>query len=707
MSRYSAALVLSLTVSAAFPQSARPNSVLAAGGAPTEEAKEPKLEHFDPNLVDKTLDPCNDFYKYACSKWLTANPIPADQVYWSTGSGLELWNENLLRETLEAASKNDPNRSTVQQKIGDYWAACMDESGIEAAGLKPLQPELERIAALKSKKEITLEIAHLHNLYPGAWQQEDNQTNSPFFGFTGQPDYDDASKVVAQIDQGGLSLPNRDYYLKTDDKSKELLTKYRIHVQKMFVLAGESEAQAVADAGTVIEIETAMAEAQMDNIKRRDPKNVNNKLTLAQVRELAPSIDWQAYLQAVKAPASNHYIVTAPDFFRAEEKLIAAHPLDHWQAYMRWQVIHHAAPLLNKAVVDENFDFFARTLAGAEKQQPRWRRCVRAADRDLGDALGQAYVDRAFPPDSKARTIQMVHSIETALGADIQSLSWMSPATKEQAAIKLKGIEDKIGYPSHWRDYSSVRVVRDSYLHNVGQATAFEFERWVAKVGQPVDRAEWTMTPPTINAYYDPQLNTINFPAGILQPPFFDSTQDDAVNYGAIGMVVGHEIIHGFDDQGRKFDAHGNLRDWWTAEDGKQYDERGKSISDEYTQDVPDAGAGVKQNGLLTQGEDTADNGGIHLALNALETSLKQQGKSLDDKGPDGWTYRQRFFLSNAYSWCANVRPEVARLIVTTDPHSMPIFRIDNVLSNMSEFQQAFSCKAGQHMVRANACRVW
>ena len=707
MSRYSAALALSLTVSAAFPQSARPNSVLAAGGAPTEEAKEPKLEHFDPNLVDKTLDPCNDFYKYACSKWLTANPIPADQVYWSTGSGLELWNENLLRETLEAASKNDPNRSTVQQKIGDYWAACMDESGIEAAGLKPLQPELERIAALKSKKEITLEIAHLHNLYPGAWQQEDNQTNSPFFGFTGQPDYDDASKVVAQIDQGGLSLPNRDYYLKTDDKSKELLTKYRIHVQKMFVLAGESEAQAVADAGTVIEIETAMAEAQMDNIKRRDPKNVNNKLTLAQVRELAPSIDWQAYLQAVKAPASDHYIVTAPDFFRAEEKLIAAHPLDHWQAYMRWQVIHHAAPLLNKAVVDENFDFFARTLAGAEKQQPRWRRCVRAADRDLGDALGQAYVDRAFPPDSKARTIQMVHSIETALGADIQSLSWMSPATKEQAAIKLKGIEDKIGYPSHWRDYSSVRVVRDSYLHNVGQATAFEFERWVAKVGQPVDRAEWTMTPPTINAYYDPQLNTINFPAGILQPPFFDPTKDDAVNYGAIGMVVGHEIIHGFDDQGRKFDAHGNLRDWWTAEDGKQYDERGKSISDEYTQDVPDAGAGVKQNGLLTQGEDTADNGGIHLALNALETSLKQQGKSLDDKGPDGWTYRQRFFLSNAYSWCANVRPEVARLIVTTDPHSMPIFRIDNVLSNMSEFQQAFSCKAGQHMVRANACRVW
>jgi endothelin-converting enzyme/putative endopeptidase len=717
VSRFSATLFLSLIASAVLctslsaqnmpAQSARPSSVATTGGAPADEAKSPKLEHFDPNLVDKSLDPCNDFYKYACNKWLTSNPIPADQVYWSTGSGLELWNENLLRETLEAASKNDQSRSAVQQKIGDYWAACMDESGIEAAGLKPLQAEMDRIAALKSKKEITLEIARLHHMYPGAWLQDDNQTNSPFFGFTGQPDYDDASKVVAQIDQGGLTLPNRDYYLKTDDKSKEILTKYRTHIQKMLVLAGESDSQAAADAGTVIELETAMGQAQMDNVKRRDPKNINNKMSLTQVRELTPSIDWEAYLQAVKAPASDHYIVTAPDFFRAEEKLIAAQPLEHWQTYLRWQLIHESAPYLNKAVVDENFAFFAHTLAGAEKQQPRWRRCVRAADRDLGDALGQAYVDRAYPPDSKARTIQMVHAIETALGADVQSLSWMSATTKEQALVKLKGIEDKIGYPSHWRDYSSVKIGRDSYLSNMGQASSFEFERWVAKVGKPVDRAEWTMTPPTINAYYDPQLNTINFPAGILQPPFFDPTKDDAVNYGAIGMVIGHEIIHGFDDQGRKFDAHGNLRDWWTAEDGKQYDERGKCISDEYTQEVPDAGAGVKQNGLLTQGEDTADNGGNRLALNALEATLKQQGKSLEDKGSDGWTYRQRFFLSNAYSWCANARPEITRLIVTTDPHSMPIFRIDNVLSNMPEFQQAFGCKAGQRMVRANACRVW
>jgi putative endopeptidase len=676
--------------------------------AAADQAKDaPKLEHFDPNLADPALNPCDDFYKYSCNKWLAANPIPHDEVFWSTGSDLELWNETVLRETMEAASKNDAKRSAVQQKIGDYWAACMDESGIEAAGLRPLRPELDRIAALKSKKELTLEIAHLHHLFPGAWEQGDNQTNSPFFGFTGQQDYDDASKVVAQLDQGGLSLPNRDYYIKTDEKSVETLNKFRAHVQRMLVLTGEAEAQASADAGTVIELETAMAKAQMDNVTRRDPKNINNKMSLAQIRELAPSIEWDVYLKAVKAPASGHYIVTSPDFFRAEEKLLVEHPLEHWKAYLRWHLIVRAAPYLTKAMVDERFDFFYRTLAGQEQNEPRWRRCVHNADRDLGEALGQAYVDRAFPPESKARTLEMVHAIERAMHDDIEGVSWMTPATKEQAFVKLKGIEDKIGYPSRWRDYSSVKITRESYLGNVEQASTFEFERWVAKIGRPVDRGEWTMTPATINAYYDPQLNTINFPAGILQPPFFEKGMDDSVNYGAIGMVIGHELTHGFDDQGRKFDAHGNLRDWWTAEDAKQYDERGKCISDEYTQEVPEAGPGVKQNGLLTQGEDTADNGGMHLSLFALEATLKHQGKSLEDKGPDGWTYRQRFFLSYGYSWCANIRPEVARLMVTTDPHSLPIFRIDNVLSNMPEFAQAFGCKAGQKMVRANACRVW
>lgn len=699
--RFSATLSLTLWIAAGLPH----NGLAQTGSAEQEGSQ---LQHFDPNLVDKTLDPCDDFYKYSCNKWMTANPIPPDQVFWGSGSGLQLWNENLLRETLEAAAAaDDPRRSPSQQKIGDYWNACMDERGIEVAGVKPLKPELERIEALKSKNQIALEIARLHQLYTGAWEQSDNQTNAPFFGFTGQQDYDDASKVVGQFDQGGLSLPNRDYYLNTDAKSLEVLKKYRVHVQKMFALAGEPEAQADSDAEIVIELETAMAKAQKDNVWRRDPKNMNNKMSLADVRKLAPAIDWDIYLKTVNAPASEHYIVTSPDFFRAESKLLEEHPLNQWQTYMRWQVIHRSAPFLNKALVDKDFDFFNHTLAGAEQLPPRWRRCVNAADHDLGEALGQAYVDRAFPPESKARTLQMVHAIEKALDADIHSLDWMSPATKEQAIVKLKGIEDIIGYPSRWRDYSSVKITRDSYLENASQASSFEFERWVAKVGKAVDRTEWGMTPPTINAYYSPQLNTINFPAGILQPPYFDPSMDDAVNYGAIGMIIGHEIIHGFDDEGRKFDAHGNLRDWWTADDGRKYDERGKCISEEYTQDVPEAGPGVRQNGLLTQGEDTADNGGVRLALFALGDTLKQQGKTLDDKGTDGWTYRQRFFLSFANAWCENIRPEIARLAVTTDPHSLSSFRINNVVSNLPEFQQAFGCKAGQRMVRANACRVW
>ena len=400
-----------------FAQSKAVNSGLTAGSesAAIQAMDTPKLAPFDPNLVDKTLDPCNDFYKYSCSKWLNANPIPSDQVFWGTGSSLQLWNENLLRDTLQAASTNDPKRTPVQQKIGDFWAACMDESGINAAGLKRLQPELARIAALKTKKDLTLEVAHLHHTFPGAWQGGDNESSAPLFGFNGQQDYDDASKVVAQFDQAGLSLPNRDYYTKTDEKSVELLKKYRAHVQKMFVLIGETEAQATTDAGTVIEIETGLRKAQMDNVTRRDPKNLNNKMTLVQVRALAPSIDFDGYLKAVHAPASEHYIVTAPGFFRAEEKLLQQHPLEHWKTYLRWQTVHRAAPYMNKAIVDENFDFFAHTLAGQENLRPRWRRCVNAADNYIGDALGQAYVDRAFPPDSKARMIAMVHAIEQAL----------------------------------------------------------------------------------------------------------------------------------------------------------------------------------------------------------------------------------------------------------------------------------------------------
>jgi putative endopeptidase len=699
MMRSSTAIVVVLlsSVSGIF----RANAQIA-----TTSQSTPKLEHFDISQVDKTLDPCQDFYQYACSKWNAANPIPADQVAWGTGSGLQYWNENILREALEKAGAQTSNRTDYEQKIGDYWAACMDESGIESSGTRDVKAELERIAQMANKSQLADQVAHIHQAVPGAWQGDDNQTRAALLGFGQQQDFDDATKVVASIDQGGLGLPNRDFYIKDDAKSKEIRGQYETHISKMLALSGENPEQAAADAKTIIAIETAMAQAQMDNVARRNPKNLNNKMSLEQVQALTPSFDWKGYIEVVAAPpSSRHYIVASPQFFRGLEPLIQKHSVDDWKVYLRWHLVHGSAPYLGKAFVDENWNFYSHTLLGAKQQLPRWRRCVRAADRDLGMALGQAYVAAAFPPESKQRTVAMVHDIEHAMDQDITNIDWMQPVTKEQAKIKLKAVYDKIGYPDHWRDYSSVKVGRNSYLNNVHEATAFEFHRQLDKIGKPVDREEWTMTPPTINAYYDPQLNSINFPAGILQPPYFDSTMEDVVNYGAIGMVIGHELTHGFDDEGRKCDAQGNLRDWWTPEDAKAYEQRGECIANEYTEEIPEAG--VKQNGHLTQGEDTADNGGLRLAFMAVNNNLQAEGKSLDAKEADGWTPRQRFFVSYAYSWCEQVRPELMRTLVLTNPHSIPKYRVNNVVSNMPEFQEAFSCKKGSRMVRADQCRVW
>ena len=665
----------------------------------------PKLNRFDASAVDQALDPCNDFYKYVCSKWTAANPIPPDQASWGVGSNLQLWNEGVLRNAMMEASKPDSSRTPVQQKIGDYWAACMDEAAINQAGISSIKPALDRIAALKDKSQLANAVAALHKEVPGAWQGDNNASPASLFGFASQQDFNDASLVVAGVDQGGMGMPGRDYYLSDNPRLSDVRKKYQEHVRKMFVLAGENEQQATSDASVVISIETALAKASMDAVKRRDPANINNVRSFEQVQAMTPSFNWKAYIAAVEAPAPHHYVVTSPDFFTALEQLIKTEPLDHWKAYLRWWTLHGNAPYLSQAFVDENFDFYGRALSGAKQLRPRWRRCVQYVDRDLGEALGQAYVEKAFPPSSKERMLTLVADVKSALASDIDQRDWMSPETKKNAREKLNAIEDKIGYPGTWRDYSSVKVMRTNLAANVHQATVFEFKRQLDKIGKPVDRAEWGMTPPTIDAYYDPQLNTINFPAGILQPPYFDASADVPVNYGAIGMVIGHEITHGFDDEGRKFDAKGNLRDWWTPEDAKQYDERGKCISDEYTAEVPELG--VKTNGLLTQGEDTADNGGLRIAFMAMEESFRRSGKSLDDKGPDGFTARQRFFLSHAYSWCTTWRPEVARTIITTNPHSMPQFRVNNVESNMPEFWRAFSCNPGQKMVRENACRVW
>jgi len=686
------------------------SSALAQGPSlpPQAPPKElPQLEHFNTANVDTKAEPCDDFYKYADGKWLAAHPIPADQVVWGVESPLQLWNEKVLLQTLEANSPEKPTRTPNEQKIGDYYFACMDTKAIDAHTAEWLKPELERIAAIKDNAGVAEEVAHLHQTVPGAWEGNDNATDAALFGFSGSPDFDDASRNVAEIDQGGMALPGRSFYLDGDAKAKEIRNKYLKHIANIFVLSGEKPEQAKAAADVVLAMETDLAKVAMDPVARRDPKNLNNKMSLAEVKALTPSFDWDLYFTHVKAPSTPHYIVTSPAFFKGLEVLLNQHPLEHWKSYLRWQMLHGNAPALSEAFVKENFDFFRRTLFGAQELEPRWRRCVRATDRNLGEALGQVYVARAFPASSKQRVLQLVQDLQRVLAKDIEDATWMTPATKKQAQEKLRATLNKIGYPDKWRDYSSVSVEPASYLVDRHHATAFEFQRWVNKIGTPLDRSEWAMTPPTIDAYEDPQSNTVNFPAGILQPPFFDSRLDDPVNYGAVGAVIGHEIIHGFDDQGRKFDAKGNLRDWWTESDSKAYDERGKCIADQYTQEVPEAGPGVKQDGRLTQGEDTADNGGLHLALLALERALTREGKSLSDKGPDGFTNLQRFFLSYAFAWCEQYRPELIRTLVLTNPHSYPKYRVNNVVSNMPEFKQAFGCHEGQKMVHQNLCRIW
>ncbi len=682
-------------------------AALAAQTAPASAPDAmPTLERFSPDQVDKTLDPCTDFFKYACSKWIKANPIPPDQAGWGTFNSLAIWNVAAVHRTLEEAAKPSPSRSPVEQQVGDYYAACIDEATINKAGIAPLQPELDRIAKLKNKSQLPEVVASIHQIIrPANLNFIDAQYQGVLFGIYAQPDFDDASITLAALDQSGMALPGREFYLKDDDKSKEIREKYLKHVGRLLELSGEAPAQAASDAQTVLAMETALANAAMDIVARRDPKNQNNKMSLQQVQAITPSFNWNQYFAAMHAPSSPHYLLIAPDFFRGMEKLIQSESIEHWRAYLRWSTVHMLATSLSQPIIEENFDFFGRTLGGARQIQPRWRRCSFFADNDLGEAVGQAYVTKYFPPENKERMLQMVKAIKNALSEDIDAATWMSDATKHAAHAKLAAQVDKIGYPDRWRDYSSVVIKRDNFLGNVGRAASFEISRRMAKFGKPADRYEWGMTPPTVNAYEDPQRNTINFPAGILQPPFFEGAQIDAVNYGAIGAVIGHEITHGYDDQGRKFDAEGNLKDWWTPVDAANYDERDQCIQDEYTQDVPEAG--VKQNGKLSAGEDTADNGGVHLALGGLQDTLKSQGKDLDSPAGGGFTQLQTFFVAYANVWCGDVRPELARTAVMTQGHSLNRYRVNNVVSNMQEFSHAFGCHAGQPMVRANACRVW
>lgn len=643
------------------------------------------------DTVDKTADPCTNFYQYACGSWLKKTEIPADQSRWGSFNELHERNQMLLRDLLEKDSVADASRSAIDQKIGDFYGSCMDEKSANAKGAQPIQPELDRIAAVKDKTALIDAIARVHLVGP-----------NPLFNFYSNSDLHNAEQVIAYIDQGGLSLPDRDYYIKDDAKTVEARKHLSEYITTSFTLAGRSPADAAHAAETVLRIETSLAKASMDRTARRDPKNRDHKMTRDQAVALAPNFYLNRYFTGIGAPAFTEINVSNPDFFKQVNGVLESEPLDALKVYVTWHMLRHASPWLSEPFVEANFKM-QQALTGQKEIQPRWKRCVDITDRALGEALGQRFVEQHFGADGKQRMLKMVDALERSLDSDIHDLPWMSDETKKQAKTKLEAIRNKIGYPEVWRDYSSVSIVRGDLIGNLVRADEFESRREIAKIGKPLDRKEWGMTPPTVNAYYNGSQNEIVFPAGILQPPFFDKAMDDAVNFGGIGLVIGHELTHGFDDQGRKFDAQGNLHDWWTAKDGEEFEKRASCVANEYGNFV--AVDDLKLNGRLTLGENTADNGGARVALMALHQMMAQD-KDLDQK-IDGYTPDQRFFLGFGRVWCEKRRPEVARMMVTVDPHSPGEYRVNGTVQNMPEFQKAWNCKSGQPMVAENACRVW
>lgn len=635
--------------------------------------------------IDKSVPPCENFYLHACQGWLKANPIPADQASWGVAEVLIEQNRQKLREILDQAAAS-PNPET--KRIGDFWTACMDEAGIEAHDLAPLKPELDRIDALADRRDLAPLLAHLHRIGVDA-----------FFDFGADQDYRDATHVIAEADQGGLGLPERKYYLNTGADSDTLRTEYVAHLGRLLALAGIAQPDDAAKA--VMTLETKLAKASLSDVERREPAKLYHKVPVAELDHLAPGFAWSDYLKEVGAPPVPSLNVTVPGFFQGLNAILTATPLDELKTYLRIRLLEAAGGALPKRFVDEDFTFYGKTLAGAKELKPRWKRCVSATDGALGEDLGKIYVEKYFGPDAKARIAELVKNLRSAYAEDIKSLPWMGAESKKKALEKLTAMVEKIGYPEKWRDYSKLEIRGDDALGNRLRAAAFESDRQFNKIDKPVDKGEWQMTPPTVNAYYDDQKNDINFPAGILQPPNFDARWDDATNYGSIGATIGHEMTHGFDDAGRLFDAKGNLHNTWTKADASRFKERADCLVSEYGKFS--VGGGVKLDGRLTLGENTADNGGTRLAYLALERALA--GKPAADI--DGYTPEQRFFLAYAQSWCENQTPESAKLQAQSDPHSTDEYRTNGVLANMPEFREAFHCPVGAPMAPVKMCRVW
>jgi putative endopeptidase len=641
--------------------------------------------------MDTTCSPCQDFYRYANGNWIKRNQIPADQPMWSSFHELQDENFAALREVLEQAAKQArTTKDSDQRKLGLFYASCMDSAAVEAAGIKPLAGDLGRIAAIRNRKQIETELARLHR----------ELVTAGFF-FHSTPDAKRSERTIAEIYQSGLGLPDRDYYTKTDSASGALRKQYVDHVARIFRLAGDDSATSARAAGQVMGLETALARASMTQEAQREPEALYHLHSLAELQRAVPAFGWDAYFRELGIPSPAEVNVAQPRFLATVDSMLAATPVEQWRTYLRWRLLDTAAPFLGSGFVKENFRFNSTVLQGTAQQAPRWKRCLQYTDGFMGEILGQAYVKKYFTPEAKSRAVEMVRNIQAEFRARLTRLTWMSDATKEKAYRKLDAMVNRIGYPDNWRDYSKLDVQPTVFFTNVGNAATFEAARGLAKVDKPTDRSEWGMTPPTVNASYSPSLNVITFPAGIMQPPFFDPKADDAVNYGGMGAVIGHEITHGFDDQGRQFDAYGNLSGWWDSTDNREFNARAVKMEKQAGEFSPiDT---LKVNGKLTLGENVADLGGLLIAYGAYRQSL--EGKR--EPAPiDGLTGDQRFFLGWAQIWRSNVRPAFARMLLTIDPHGPNSFRVNGPFSNMDAFAKAFGCKAGDPMVRPDSLRV-